>query len=92
MKSDRLSFNPAVAGNTLRRCWPLWAAYLVYLIITLPVSLQSFIRMNAWRVGLSGWLTDLNFQMLNLALDQAKAAIVIGMLAVMVLFENTLPF
>ena len=86
MKSERLSFNSAVARDTLRRCWPLWAAYLVYLIITLPVSIMSFIRMNAWRTDAVGWKIDLNYRILNLGLDQARAAIVIGMLAVMVLF------
>ena len=86
MKSDRLSFNSAIARNTLRRCWPMWAAYLVYLIITLPVSILSFIRMNAWRTDLVAWKMELNYRILNLGMDQAKAAIVIGVLAVMVLF------
>ena len=86
MKSDRMSFNIAIARNTLRRCWPLWAAYLVYLIITLPVSITSYIRMNSWRGDLVGWKMDVNSRLLNLGLDQAKAAMIIGMLAVMVLF------
>ena len=86
MKSDRLSFNSAIAKDTLRRCWPLWAAYLVYLIITLPVSILSYIRMNTW-VEDFAWLTgDLNSRVMTLGIYQAKAAIVIGMLTVMVLF------
>ena len=69
MKSDRMSFNIAIARNTLRRCWPLWAAYLVYLIITLPVSITSYIRMNSWRGDLVGWKMDVNSRLLNLGLD-----------------------
>jgi ABC-2 type transport system permease protein len=86
MKSDRLSFNIAIAKDTLRRCWPLWAAYLVYLIITLPVSILSYIRMNTWVEDIT-WLTgDLNSRVMTLGIHQAEAAIVIGMLTVMVLF------
>ena len=86
MKSDRLSFNTAIAKDTLRRCWPLWAAYLVYLIITLPVSILSYIRMNTW-VSDTAWLIgDLNSRVMNLGITQAKAAILIGMLTVMVLY------
>ena len=86
MKSDRLSFNIAIAQDTLRRCWPLWAAYLVYLIITLPVSILSYIRMNTWVEDIT-WLTgDLNSRVMTLGIHQAEAAIVIGMLTVMVLF------
>ena len=86
MKSDRLSFNIAIAQDTLRRCWPLWAAYLVYLIITLPISILSYIRMNTWVEDIT-WLTgDLNSRVMTLGIHQAEAAVVIGMLTVMVLF------
>ena len=86
MKSDRLSFNMAVARDTLRRCWPLWAAYLVYLVITLPINVMSYIRMNTW-VEDTAWLTgDLNSRVMTLGVRQAEAAIVIGMLTVVVLF------
>ena len=77
MKSDRLSFNIAIAKDTLRRCWPLWAAYLVYLIVTLPVSILSYIRMNTWVEDIT-WLTgDLNSRVMTLGIHQAEAAIVV---------------
>lgn len=86
MKSDRLSFNTAIARDTLRRCWPLWAGYLIYLIITLPVSLTSYIRMNSWVTDLVWFHQDLNSRVVSMGFEQARAAIVVGMLTVMVLF------
>ena len=86
MKSDRLSFNSAIAKDTLRRCWPLWAAYLVYLVITLPLSILSYIKMNTWVSDIAWLIADLNSRVMTLGIHQAEAAIVIGMLTVMVLF------
>ena len=86
MKSDRLSFNTAVARDTLRRCWPLWAAYMVYLVITLPINILSYIQMNTWVEDTAWLMGDLNSRVMMLGVRQAEAAIVIGMLTVMVLF------
>jgi len=38
MKSKTSFFNWGISKNLLKRCWPLWAAYLIVLIIALPVS------------------------------------------------------
>lgn len=36
MKSKISFFNAGISKNLLRRCWPLWAAYLAMLILILP--------------------------------------------------------
>lgn len=41
MKSKISFFNAGISKNLLRRCWPLWAAYLAMLILILPVALAN---------------------------------------------------
>lgn len=38
MKSRTSFFNPGVAKNLLRRCWPVWAAYLAFLLLLWPIA------------------------------------------------------
>ena len=42
MRSGISFFDAGVCKNLLRRCWPLWAAYFLALLIMLPVNLGSF--------------------------------------------------
>ena len=57
MKSSRVSFNPAVAKGVFRRCWPLWAAYLGFLLLTFPFPLLRYVQTSADRESLSAFRT-----------------------------------
>ena len=46
MKSRTSFFNPGVAKNLLRRCWPLWTAYFALLLLLWPVA--SLQRLQDW--------------------------------------------
>ena len=83
MKSSRLSFNTAIARNTLRRCWPLWAAYLGFLLVTFPLPLVSEIRSAQGRSGLLYACRDV---IGNMAFFQALAGMAVAVLTVMLLF------
>ena len=85
MKSSRLSFNTAVARSTLRRCWPLWAAYLGFLLVTFPLPLLSEIRTARGRSGVS-LLYVCREQIAQMAVFQALAGMAVAVLAVMLLF------
>ena len=85
MKSSRLSFNTAVARSTLRRCWPLWAAYLGFLLVTFPLPLLSEIRTARGRSGVS-LLYVCGEQIAQMAVFQALAGMAVAVLAVMLLF------
>ena len=83
MKSSRLSFNTSIARNTLRRCWPLWAAYLGFLLVTFPLPLLSEIRTARERSGLLYACRDV---IGNMAVFQALAGMAVAVLTVMLLF------
>ena len=82
--SNRLSFNRAIAGNTIRRCWPLWAIYLGFLLVTFPLPVLSGIQ----RMQNDGtdFLLSCRRSILDAGVFQAHAAIVVAILAVMILF------
>ena len=83
MKSSRLSFDTAVARNTLRRCWPLWAAYLCFLLVSFPLPLMSEIRSARGRSTLLYACRD---QVANMAVFQVLAGMAVAVLTVMLLF------
>ena len=83
MKSSRLSFDRAVARSTLRRCWPLWAAYLGFLLVTFPLPLLSEIR-TAW--GIRSLQYACRDVIGNMAVFQALAGMAVAVLTVMLLF------
>ena len=85
MKSSRLSFNTSIAQNTLRRCWPLWAAYLGFLLVTFPLPLLSEIRTARGRSGVS-LLYVCREQIAQMAVFQALAGMAVAVLTVMLLF------
>ena len=85
MKSSRLSFNTSIARNTLRRCWPLWAAYLGFLLVTFPLPLLSEIRTARGRSGVS-LLYVCREQIAQMAVFQALAGMAVAVLTVMLLF------
>ena len=85
MKSARWSFNVAIAKNAMARCWPFWAAYLLFLVITLPLSLVSAIR-DVGIADRSAYLFNCRETILRSAVFQAEAGIVVAVFAVMLLF------
>ena len=85
MNSSRLSFNTAIARNTLRRCWPLWAAYLGFLLVTFPLPLLSEIRTARERSEVI-LLYVCREQIAQMAVFQALAGMAVAVLTVMLLF------
>ena len=85
MKSSRLSFNTAIARNTLRRCWPLWAAYLGFLLVSLPLPLLSEIRELRGQ-GNGILLYTCREQIAHMSVFQALAGMAVAILSVMLLF------
>lgn len=86
MNSNRLFFNAATARNTLRRCWPMWAIYLGYLILSFTLPLTNYLS-NPNRHHEVAFFTNFREQILRCAVEQAEAGVVVGILAVMVIFS-----
>ena len=59
MKSKTSFFNRAIAKNLLHRCWPLWAAYLILLLLLLPLMLRQQVQNTYGYVGMIPVLDDL---------------------------------
>ena len=59
MKSKTSFFNRGIAKNLLHRCWPLWAAYLILLLLLLPLMLRQQVQNAYGYVGLIPVLDDL---------------------------------
>ena len=57
MNSKRSFFNRGIAKNLLHRCWPLWAAYLFFLLLILPLVLRQQVQ---YTVGYIGQITLLD--------------------------------
>ena len=85
MKSSRLSFNTAIARSTLRRCWPLWAAYLGFLLVSFPLPLLSEIRELRGQ-GTGVLLYTCREQIAHMSVFQALAGMAVAILTVMLLF------
>ena len=85
MKSKRSYFNWGVCKNLLRRCWPLWAAYLALLLFLLPVSIFHFKpgSVEAWAVGAGVW----DRFVLGMAQIMIYISFVVGILTAMVMFH-----
>ena len=83
MKSGQLSFNSAVSRDFLRRCWPLWGSYLLFLILTFPLVLVSELHNGS---TMDSFPLFCKQKILQAGIVQAQAAIVVAILAVMVLF------
>ena len=83
MKSGQLSFNSAVSRDLLRRCWPLWGSYLLFLILTFPLVRVSELHNGSTMDSFPFFCKQ---KILQAGIVQAQAAIVVAILAVMVLF------
>ena len=81
MKSRISLFNWGVSKNLLRRCWPLWSAYLGVAILLLPAEVANRIA-NIDSVTRNG-----NRYVLNAGIDLAYAAVFVGIIAAMTMFS-----
>ena len=82
MKSRTSFFNGGLCRNLLRRCWPVWAAYLAALVAVLPVSLFNRLRMAD-----DGARIYLDMYLLNSAKYSLYLSFVFGLLSVMAMFS-----
>ena len=81
MKSKTWFFNLGVCKNLLRRCWPLWAAYLLLAMLMLPAEVANRIE-NINLVTSNG-----NRYVLNAGIDLATIAVFVGIVAAMTMFS-----
>ena len=81
MKSKTWFFNLGVCKNLLRRCWPLWAAYLLLAMLMLPAEVANRIE-NINIVTQNG-----NRYVLNAGIDLATIAVFVGIVAAMTMFS-----
>ena len=52
MKSKTSFFNRGIAKNLLHRCWPLWAGYLILLLLILPFMLRQQLQNTYGYIGM----------------------------------------
>ena len=52
MKSKTSFFNRGIAKNLLHRCWPLWAGYLILLLLILPFMLRQTVQNTYGYIGM----------------------------------------
>lgn len=81
MKSRTSFFNGGLCRNLLRRCWPVWAAYLAALVMVLPVSLFNRLRMAD-----DSMLLYLDMYLLSSAKYSLYLSFVFGLLSAMAMF------
>ena len=82
MKSRISFFNAPLSRDILRRCWPLWAAYLGVLLLMLPLRVAG----EAQWVYADGSRPDLNRTVLQLAEPTVVLAFFAAILTAMVMF------
>lgn len=84
MKSKTSFFNPGIAKNLLRRCWPLWVCYLAALLAILPLALMRVVNSHYTEeisiAGALGYATMVSSQMLSIL------SLIMGALTAMVVF------
>ena len=86
MKSGRLSFNYPLAINTFHRLWPVWAGYLLFLLLTVTAPLLSTFRLP-WSDGINLTLRCTE-ELFRRAVFQASAGAVVAVLLVMLHFSS----
>ena len=81
MKSGISFFNWGISKNLLRRCWPLWAGYLLLTMLLLPGEIADRL------VYLDVTVRNANRYVLNCGVDLAVIAVFAGILAAMAMFS-----
>ena len=86
MKSRISFFNPGVAKNLLRRFWPLWAAYLVLLLVGFVFHLPQQLAEGAATPSAYG-RTGYEVLVLQSATDQVRIIIAAALLSAMAAYS-----
>ncbi|MBR1456882.1 MAG: hypothetical protein IJ594_06950 [Oscillospiraceae bacterium] len=86
MKSRISFFNWGVCKNLLRRFWPLWAAYLVLLLVSFVFLAPGLLAGGS---AVPGYLGRTSYEVLILqnAADHARIVIIVAVLAAMATFS-----
>lgn len=81
MRSRTSCFNPGLAKSLIKRFWPLMLAYLVLLMMTLPLQLSSL-------TGQSWYAKSLNFAVLRCAAEGVPYSALAALLMAMAMFSH----
>ena len=84
MKSKTSFFNRGIAKNLLHRCWPLWAAYLILLLLILPFTLR---QQAQGAYGYVGQAPVLDHNVAWMAEEMILVSFGVSILAVMAMFS-----
>lgn len=84
MRSRTSFFNPGVAKNLLRRCWPLWLGYLLFLLLVLPLPLQQRLQ---YKSNYGGVLPVLDTAIVSYAEVMLVVSFLVTILTVMAMFS-----
>lgn len=82
MKSKISFFNRGISRNLLRRFWPLWAAWLVFLLLLVPGSLSGTADMIR-----RGFEQSLNIELIRISLSLVFFAAPVSVAAAMAMFH-----
>ncbi|MBQ6371710.1 MAG: hypothetical protein IJJ22_01135 [Oscillospiraceae bacterium] len=88
MKSGTSLFNKNISANLLKRCWPIWLCWFVFLIFMLPVMVSQGINealfWDKWHMPLNMWMEQ---QVLESACTLAKMSFIVSIIPVMAMFS-----
>ncbi|MBQ3374681.1 MAG: hypothetical protein IJG40_16270 [Oscillospiraceae bacterium] len=85
MRSKTSFFHKGLAGNLLKRCWPVWLGYLVLMLLIFPISVNNSI--SAWRAPMAELPNYLASQILSSACNTVGIALFACMVVVMAVFS-----
>ena len=84
MKSRTSFFNPGVSKNLLRRCWPVWAAYLAFLLLLWPIASMQRVQDFSGTLDHTG---ALDYVMAALGESMAVIAFFAAIVTVMLMYS-----
>ena len=83
MKSKTSCFNRGVAKNLLLRFWPLWAGYLIVLLLLLPILLRQSLHDT---LGYTGVIPMLDARTAGMGEEMIVISFFVSILAAMAMF------
>ena len=89
MKSKTAFFNKGICLNYLKRCWPLWVAYIVVLMMAVPGSIlpQVAVERSMSAEELFWHTNNLNRQILYAGRDSVSLSAICGVIAAMAMYS-----
>lgn len=76
-------FNWGLSRSWLKRCWPLWTAYLAEWLIALPQSVPELRRYS----DILSYTAAVNRSVVSFGQSMAQASIIVGIIAAMVMYS-----